>query len=179
MHVYAMTADISKMYRQIRVHPEDYDLQRILWRKSSDEPLKQYNLVTVTYCTAPASFLATRYLNQLANEEASSHPLAAEVVSRDMYVVDLVTVSDNLPDARRLQEEIIHILGKGSFALHKWCANHADLLEGIPEHLRESELTCNFKSYEGIKTLGLMWLPSQDIFKYEINIKHCRKPVTN
>ena len=33
MHVYAMTADISKMYRQIRVHPEDYDLQRILWRR--------------------------------------------------------------------------------------------------------------------------------------------------
>jgi hypothetical protein len=30
MHRYAMTADIPKMYRQIRVHPEDYDLQRIL-----------------------------------------------------------------------------------------------------------------------------------------------------
>jgi len=48
MHMYAMTADISKMYQQIRVHPEDYDLQRILWRRSSDEPLKQYQLVTVT-----------------------------------------------------------------------------------------------------------------------------------
>jgi hypothetical protein len=28
--MYAMTADISKMYGQVRVHPEDYDLQRIL-----------------------------------------------------------------------------------------------------------------------------------------------------
>jgi len=60
MHRYAMTADISKMYRQIRVHPEDYDPQCILWRRSSDEPLRQYQLVTVTYGTAPASFLATR-----------------------------------------------------------------------------------------------------------------------
>jgi len=48
MHMYAMTADISKMYQQIRVYSEDYDLQRILWRRSSDEPLKQYQLVTVT-----------------------------------------------------------------------------------------------------------------------------------
>jgi hypothetical protein len=118
--------------------------------------------VTVTYGTAPASFLATRSLNQLANKEASSYPLAAEVIIRDMYVDDLVTGTDNLLDARKLQEEIIHILGKGGFALHKWCANHAELLEDVPEQLRESELSCNFKNYEGIKTLGLVWHPSQD-----------------
>ena len=40
IHTYAMTADISKMYRQISVHPEGYNLQHILWRRSSDEPLK-------------------------------------------------------------------------------------------------------------------------------------------
>jgi len=79
------------------VHPEDYDLQCILWRRSSDEPLKQYQLVTVTYGIAPASFLATRCLNQLASEEASSYPLSAEVMSRDMY--DLVTGSNNLSEA--------------------------------------------------------------------------------
>ena len=101
MHTYAMTADISKMYRQIRVHPEDYNLQRILWRRSSDEPLKQYQLLTVTYGTAPASFLATRCVNQLASEEASSYPLAAEVLSHDMYVDDLVTGYDNLEDLKK------------------------------------------------------------------------------
>ena len=139
-----MTADISKMYRQIRVHPEDYNLQRILWRRSSDEPLRQYQLVTVTYGTASASFLATRCLNQLASEEASSYPLVAEVISRDMYVDDLVTGSNTLSEARKLQEE------KGGFALHKWCANQPDLLNGIPEQLRESELSCDFKNYESI-----------------------------
>ena len=124
MYTYAMIADISEMYQQIRVNPEDYDLQRILWRRSSDEPLKQYQLVIVTYGTAPASFLATRCLNQLACEEASSYPLAAEVLSRDMYVDDLVTGSDNLSEVRRLQEEIhvIYILGNGGFALHRFCA---------------------------------------------------------
>ena len=110
MHRYAMTADISKMYQQIWAHPEDYDLQRILWRRSSDEPLRQYQLVTVTYVTAPASFLATRCLNQLASEEASSYPLAVEVISRDMYIEDL-SGSNNLSEAQKLQEEIIHILG--------------------------------------------------------------------
>jgi len=66
--------------------------------------------VTVTYVTAPASFLATRCLNQLASEEASSYPLAVEVISRDMYIEDL-SGSNNLSEAQKLQEEIIHILG--------------------------------------------------------------------
>ena len=89
--------------------------------------------MTVTYGTSAASFLATRCLNQLASEEASSYPLAAEVINLDMYVDDLVTGSDNLSDAQRLREEIIHILGRRGFTLHKWCANHTDLLEGVPE----------------------------------------------
>jgi hypothetical protein len=34
------------------------------------------------------------------------------------------------------------------------------------------------KKYEGIKPLGLVWHPSQDTFKYEINIKLGWKIVT-
>jgi len=40
-----------------------------------------------------------------------------------MYVDDLVTGSNNISEAQKLQEEIIYILGKGGFALHKWCAS--------------------------------------------------------
>jgi hypothetical protein len=54
-HVYAMTADISKMYRQIKIHPEDYVLQRIIWRDTPAKSLQQYQLITVTYGTASAS----------------------------------------------------------------------------------------------------------------------------
>jgi hypothetical protein len=75
-------------------------------------------------------------------------------------------------------KKTIHILGNGGFALHKWCANRPDRRKGISKHLRESEISCNFKNYEGIKTLGLVWHPSQDTFKYEINIKPCREFVT-
>ena len=37
------TADIAKMYRQINVRPQDRDLQRILWRYSSEEPIQSIN----------------------------------------------------------------------------------------------------------------------------------------
>jgi hypothetical protein len=38
-HQVCFTADIAKMYRQIVVHSQDRDLQRILWRYSSEEPM--------------------------------------------------------------------------------------------------------------------------------------------
>ena len=36
-HQVCSTADIAKMYCQIIVHPQDSNLQRILWRYSSEE----------------------------------------------------------------------------------------------------------------------------------------------
>ena len=53
-HRVCFTADIAKMYRQINVYPKDRDLQRFLWRYSSDEPLQEYNLTTVTYGNSSA-----------------------------------------------------------------------------------------------------------------------------
>jgi hypothetical protein len=55
----ALTADIAKMYRQVRIHQDDRKLQRILWKRSTEEPLRTYELSTVMYGTASASYLAT------------------------------------------------------------------------------------------------------------------------
>lgn len=48
---YALTADITKMYRQVLVDPAQTSLQRILWRDSPSKPIKTFELLTVTYGT--------------------------------------------------------------------------------------------------------------------------------
>jgi hypothetical protein len=57
-HKIVFTADIEKMFRQINVIEVQRDHQRILWRSSPKETIKEYRLNTVTYGTAAASFLA-------------------------------------------------------------------------------------------------------------------------
>lgn len=69
MHSIVITADIAKMYRQVLIHPEDRALQRIWYRKTPEQSLKEFELRTVTYCTKAASFLSTRCLLQLATED--------------------------------------------------------------------------------------------------------------
>lgn len=39
---YVLSADITKMYRIIKIHKDDQDMQRILWRKSSKDKLEEY-----------------------------------------------------------------------------------------------------------------------------------------
>ncbi|XP_038120036.1 uncharacterized protein LOC119770029 [Culex quinquefasciatus] len=41
----ALVADIEKMYLQVKVHPDDTPLQRILWRPSPSEPIRTYEML--------------------------------------------------------------------------------------------------------------------------------------
>jgi len=75
-HQVCFTADTAKMYRQVVVHPQDKDLQRILWRYSSEEPIQEYRLTTVTCGTSSVLFLATRCLKKLADDNKCQHPRA-------------------------------------------------------------------------------------------------------
>ncbi|XP_011699594.1 PREDICTED: uncharacterized protein LOC105456915 [Wasmannia auropunctata] len=76
-HRFVLATDIEKMYRQISVHPEDRDLQRILW---GTEEVTEHQLNTVTYGLACAPFLAIRVLRQLADDEGDRFPLADAAV---------------------------------------------------------------------------------------------------
>jgi hypothetical protein len=67
-HKVCFTAEIKKMYRQILLHPKDRDLQRSPWRYSSEKPIQEYRLTTLTYGTSSAPFLATRCLKKLADD---------------------------------------------------------------------------------------------------------------
>ncbi|XP_058840840.1 uncharacterized protein LOC131696310 [Topomyia yanbarensis] len=75
-YLVALVADIEKIYRQVSVQPEDVPYQRILWRFDKTEPIQIYDLLTVTYGLAPSSFLATRTLQQLADDEGAAYPTA-------------------------------------------------------------------------------------------------------
>ena len=77
------------MFRQFLVHSDDVDYQRIMWRDSPNLPIDAYRLITVTYGTACAPFLANACMLQLADDERDKFPLGAEVLKTGRYVDDL------------------------------------------------------------------------------------------
>ncbi|XP_011699392.1 PREDICTED: uncharacterized protein LOC105456786 [Wasmannia auropunctata] len=165
LHRYVLTTDIEKMYRQVLVHPDDRDLQRILW---GGDTVGEYRLNTVTYGLACASYLAIRALHQLAGDEGERFPLGARALQRDTYVDDVLSGASTLAEALRLQQQISRLCSAGGFPLRKWSANHDPVLQGIPlEHRSHRSAEVALPSVEQ-SVLGLRWDPGRDCFSLTV-----------
>ncbi|XP_018364348.1 PREDICTED: uncharacterized protein LOC108762043, partial [Trachymyrmex cornetzi] len=162
---YAMTADITKMYRQVLVDESQRHFQRILWRNSPQDKLKTFELLTLTYGTASASFLAIRVIHKLAEDESELFPIGSRIILRDFYVDDLLTGSSTLEEALEIKKQITELLKKGGFELTKWSANHHALLEVGGPHEKKLNLTSDVNNE--IRALGLLWNCESDVFKFE------------
>ncbi|XP_026467748.1 uncharacterized protein LOC113371335 [Ctenocephalides felis] len=136
-YIYVMTADIVKMFRQIRVNEEHQNLQRILWRENIHDKIKCFNLSTVTYGTACAPYLAIRWLNQLVLDEGESFPSASRAVQHDCYVDDIISGANSLEEAIKLKEELIQLFNRGNFQLHKWAANNSSIIDSLTKSRNE------------------------------------------
>ncbi|XP_055542791.1 uncharacterized protein LOC129728379 [Wyeomyia smithii] len=163
-----LIADITKMYRQIRLHPGDTHLQRIFWRSTPDEPIGVYELKTVTYGTASAPYLATRVISQLATDEKCHYPLAAEVACKDFYVDDLFTGAKTVNEAIELRKQMEAMFNSAGMELRKWASNVPASLQYVPEENRAIKDLVDFDKDQSIKTLGLHWEPQTDRLKYVI-----------
>ncbi|XP_018407674.1 PREDICTED: uncharacterized protein LOC108783572 [Cyphomyrmex costatus] len=141
-HRFVVSTDIEKMYRQIRVHPEDRNLQRILWTENG-QPL-EFRLNTVTYGLACTPYLAIRVLRQLADDDGKEFPLAAEALRRDTYVDDILSGAASLTEARTLTDQLVKLCMAGGFPLRKWSANHPTLIQDIPTEYHSRKPSNNF-----------------------------------
>lgn len=87
---FVLTGDIEKMYRQFVIREEDRKFQRMFWRRDGKN-IEVFELNTVTFKTSSSSFLATRALQQLADDEGDKYPEAAKILKEDVYVDDCIT----------------------------------------------------------------------------------------
>lgn len=156
----AFCADIKKMYRLIMVDEPDANLQRIVWRATTDEPMKVYQLRMVTYGTASAPYLAIKSLHTLAELERERYPVGANIVLNNFYVDDVLAGADTVQECIAAQTPL----------LRKWASNCDDVLAHvIPAH-RECQLPLSIKDGKSISTLGVQWTPASDEFSFKIDI---------
>ncbi|KAJ8979676.1 hypothetical protein NQ317_001076 [Molorchus minor] len=102
-------------------------------------------------------------LKKLAHVEQETFPLAANSLLNHTYVDDVISGADSISEAIQLRNELIGILKRGSFELHKWCANNPELLQDIPieqQHFDEVDI---IKNNTIIKTLEKIAKALEDI----------------
>lgn len=179
MHKTCFIADIIKMYRQIRVRREDVDYQRIVWRFRPEDPVKDYRLLTVTFGTACAPYLAIKTLKQIAKDEGQDEKFsrAIEIINHDFYVDDCLSGSHDEDTAIEVQRELTEVLKRGGFELQKWCSNSEKFMNEIEPERRANGIEVNLNRKAKVKTLGIIWNVREDELQVtsEINILEDKK----
>ncbi|GFS78895.1 integrase catalytic domain-containing protein [Trichonephila clavipes] len=110
-HIIVFSADVKKIYRQVKIHPSQQYLLRIVWKTSVDSPLKTYRLTTVTY--------------------------ASPIVKNDFYFDDVLSGAPDLETAIEIQQQLIGMMNSCGMHLYKWCSNSDHLLSKVSTDDRE------------------------------------------
>ena len=172
-HSIAVTADISKMYRAVHLHPQDRDLHRFLWREDPSLPMKDFRMTRVTFGVTASPYLAIKTLQHTSHDFKSQYPLAAPIVLTSFYVDDLLTGAETPEQAIDLFHSLRGLLAKGGFDLRKWRSSSTTVLNAIDPSLHEQvpvqDLVSQIQSPYP-KALGMEWDSSQDVMSTSLSL---------
>ena len=129
---FALMADITAMYNQIKIPTRDRDALRFLCLKDND--IKQYRMTSHLFggvwCSSSSSY-ALKKTSELTNDA-----IVKSIITSSFYVDDLLWSSKSLDEATRLMPKVKSLLSTRGFQLTKYIASHEAMLSGIPEDSR-------------------------------------------
>ncbi|XP_055918591.1 uncharacterized protein LOC129950692 [Eupeodes corollae] len=173
----AVKSDIAKMYRQILVNDDNTNYQRIVCREDVNQEPIDYRLLTLTYGTAPASFIATRVLKQIVINGSTKYPQASNSLKYHFYVDDYNEGFYSVEEAVQTKNHLCKILRESGMELRKWASNSSTFLSTFEAESLEilSDLPMGDSS---VKLLGLVWDTEADIFKFSLQLPSLRSQIS-
>ena len=169
----AITSDISKMYREVLLHPNDQPLHRFIWRPTTTSEWKEFQMTRVTFGVAASPYLAVKTLQQTGLDHGEQHPKAQWHINHSFYVDDLLGGAHSEEEATSLYQQLSHILQQANFHLRKWRSSSPAVLQAIPKELQETVPTQELVDQHAAtypKALGISWDSQQDSIFTSINL---------
>ena len=113
----AISGDVTKMYREVLLHPDDRSLHRFIWRTDTTSDWKEYQMNRVTFGVAASPYLAVKTLQQTAQGFGSKMTGAKWHIENSFYVDDLMGGANTVEEATTLYNDLRSILSQASFQL--------------------------------------------------------------
>ncbi|XP_073835665.1 uncharacterized protein isoform X2 [Musca autumnalis] len=168
---YALTAKISKMYRQFRIEEPGRRFHIILWRSYKVDYIKVSQLIIVTNGSSAAPFFANRISFLIADKHGIFNPSGSKVLGIDLYVDDVLTGSDIIETLALKRDELIQTLNWHDFEMAKWNCQHASLAS-----YDDTNIVIKTSDNDISKTLGMSWKPRQNVFLYRLELPDVTNP---
>ena len=162
LHFIGLSADISKMFREIGLAQKDR-LSSIRLATEGQPATSRSKDTRLTFGVTSSPFLATQVLHQLAKDYQTRYPKASNLIVSGFYVDDCLTGAATEDEAKEIREELNSLLAEGCMTLRKWRSNNSNVLDSIPAELREKEKVQQLPAImDHHRTLGLHWDTAAD-----------------
>ena len=168
----AFTADVKSMFHRIHICPRDQQCQRIMWRKSTSEPMKIYVQQRMLFGPKCSPFTSQYVKNKTAEKFQLQYPEAANTLINYTYMDDVLTSEAKVSTAIELANQCIHILKTINWDLIGFKSNSVEFLKNLPEsHVKKDLLPLMSMEEETYttKVLGAAWDTKSDAFVYQLN----------
>lgn len=172
MNSIAITADVKQMFHRIRICERDQQCQRILWRETTDEPMKVFIQQVMLFGPKSSPFASQIVKNKTAERFASQFPSAAEALKEYVYMDDLLTSEPSIEEALNVSHGCIKILKNIQWDLIGFQSNSTKLLNQLPSSNVKKEIIPIMKLDEEAyttKVLGIAWKPKRDVFVFQLD----------
>ncbi|XP_064637049.1 uncharacterized protein LOC135493569 [Lineus longissimus] len=167
----AIVDDISKMFLQVKLKPEDTEVHRFLWRNldSTREP-DVYRMTRVTFGDKPSPDMASFVILEIAEKFQDIHPEAAWILRNDRYMDDLIHSCPSTEDATTRMMDIDESLNDWKFKVKEWYCSAPSSVQKTTSNDQQSAPNINL-SGEDVKTLGVLWDPVADVITFKVKEK--------
>ena len=164
----AVVCDVAEMYLQVELLPSDRPFHRFLWREmDSARPPDEYEFQRLVFGVNASPFLAQLVSQQHAKSVAAEYPRAAEAVMRSTYMDDTMDSVASVDDAKQLFTDLTAVWAGAGMYARKWLSNKPAVLEAISPEARAKEINLTSGELPAIKTLGVLWKATEDLFTFQ------------
>jgi len=175
--IYAITADIEKMFYQIHVAPEDRDCLRYFWWPQgnlAEEP-HVYRMAVHLFGATSSPACSNYALKQtIQDHKGEFDDIVIESALNNFYVDDYLCSVSSEDQAIDLIKDMTALCARRGFHLTKWIANSRYVMESVPTLERaEGVKNLDFDSLPVDRALGVMWNVNDDTLGFTIKTKIC------
>ena len=163
---YGIIGDISEMFLQIGLSPEDRRFCRFIWRD------KIYEWQRTIFGRRDSPYVALYVIKANAQKYQKKYPATVSTILTGMYVDDLVTSCQTEQEVRDLITQTTEIFSNAGMTIHKWNTNSKAILATIPLELRAKASEDILQDEPPIsQMLGLSWDANKDDLFFKIQVE--------
>ena len=151
------------MFLQVKVHPADCKVLRLLWRENNTEPISVYEYERPNFGAKSSPTCVNYALQQVGRDCRDDHGMVSKLINRNFYMDDFVKSVASEEEAVGMYKSLRESLADGGFQLMKWTCKSEKVMETISPEDRSCALSKTFEAEPlAPSILGPQWNVKSD-----------------